>query len=63
MGAVQDDEFCHHLWVVNGKQPCYGPTPVVANKATSVVSLEDKQINKRQSFVIVAEDNILLFLI
>jgi len=43
MGAVQDDEFGHHLWVVNGEQPRYGATPVVANQATSVVPCEAKQ--------------------
>ncbi len=45
MGTVEDDEFCHHLWVVNGKQPRYGPTPVVADETTSVVSLEEKQMS------------------
>lgn len=37
MGAVQDDEFGHHLWVVNGKEPRYGPAPVVSDHTASVV--------------------------
>lgn len=45
MGTVEDNEFCHHLWVVNGKQPRDGPTPVMADEATSVVSLEANQMD------------------
>lgn len=41
MRTVENNEFCHHLGVVNRKQPRYGPTPVVANEATSVVTLEE----------------------
>ena len=43
MGTVQNDEFCHHLWVVNGKEPRYGPPPVMTHEAASVVPLEEKQ--------------------
>lgn len=41
MWTVENNEFCHHLGVVNRKQPRYGPTPVMANEATSVVTLEE----------------------
>lgn len=42
MRTVEDDELRHHLGVVDGKQPCYGPAPVVADKTTSVVPLKEK---------------------
>lgn len=48
MGTVEDDEFRDHLWVVNGEQPRYGPAPVVAHQAASVVPLEEKQMHIRQ---------------
>ena len=40
MGAVQHDEFGHHLWVLNGKEPGYGPAPVVSDHAAPVVPWE-----------------------
>lgn len=50
MRAVQNDEFCHHFWVVYCKQPGYDPTPVVPNQTTSVVSLKRKQMHIRPYF-------------
>lgn len=42
MGTVEDDQFGYHLRVVNGEQPSYGPAPVMAHQAASVVTLEEK---------------------
>ena len=42
MGTIKDDELRHHFWIVNGKQPCDGPAPVMAHQETSVVALEKK---------------------
>lgn len=53
MGTVEDDELRHHLWVVNGKQPCYSSTPVVSNETTSVVSLKEKGASVRRCIDIV----------
>lgn len=42
MRTVEDDELRHHLGVVDGKQPGYGPAPVVADETTSVVPWKEK---------------------
>lgn len=42
MRTVEDDELRHHLGVVDGKQPRYGPAPVVADETTSVVPWKEK---------------------
>lgn len=57
MGTVKDDEFCHHLRVMNCKQPRYGPTPVVTDETTSVVPLKEKKTRVRRRSVIAAEEN------
>lgn len=60
MGTVENNEFCHHLWVMNGKQPRDGSSPVMANKAASVVSFRQKQIHMRLLVFVKENRNLLM---
>lgn len=49
VGAVEDDEFGHHLRVVNGKEPRHRPAPVMAHQTAAVVSLEGNNEKTQQN--------------